>query len=85
MFNINKYLEKLSKNISSTENQKKRILEIIEKDTNLNFNIEDIEIKNYIIYIKTSLAIKNKIFIYKNKIIEDVTSVLPNIKIVDIK
>jgi len=63
MFNIEKYLEKFSKNIRNAELNKTKILEIIKKHTNLNLLPEEIEIKNYIAYIKSSPAVKNKLFI----------------------
>jgi hypothetical protein len=85
MFNINKYLEKFSKNISGVEIQKNQILEIINKYIKLEVLPQDIEIKNYIVYIKSSPSLKNQIFIYKNKILKDIVSSLPNLKIGDIK
>ena len=83
MFNISSFLEKFSKNISNIESNKTKILEIIKKHTNLNLLPKEIEIKNYIVYIKSSPIIKNKIFIYKNKILEEVSILL--IKITDIR
>ncbi len=85
MFNINFFLEKFSKNLSSLEIQKKQIVEIIEKYIHTDILPSDIEIKNYVIYTKSSPALKNKIFIYKNKILEDVVSFVPDLKIIDIK
>ena len=85
MFNINKYLERFSKNISSTEIQKKQISEIVEKHTHINILLEDVEIKNYILYIKSSPGVKNKIFIYKEKILEEISSLISSIKIIDIR
>ena len=84
MFNIEKFLEKFSKNIKNTEIYKKQILEIIKNQIEVNIPEESIEIKNNIVYIKLSPAYKNKIFIYKKQILEDISSSL-SIKIVDIK
>ncbi|KKR31680.1 MAG: hypothetical protein UT65_C0020G0009 [Parcubacteria group bacterium GW2011_GWF2_39_8b] len=84
MFNIEKYLEKFSKNIRNAELNKTKILEIIKKHTNLNLLPEEIEIKNYIAYIKSSPAVKNKLFIHKNKILEEISTSLST-KIIDIK
>ena len=84
MFNISKFLGKFSKNIKSTETDRQKILEIIEKNTQIKILPEEIEIKDYIIYIKSSPAIKNKLFIYKEKILENISSSLPT-KIVDIR
>ena len=85
MFNISSFLEKFSKNIKTTEIYKKQILEIIQKQTQWDLTSESIELKDYIIYVKSSPAVKNKIFIYKNDIIKEITTSISNIKIVDIK
>ncbi len=84
MFNISSFLEKFSKNLKSTEVFNKQILEIIEKQTQIKISPEDLEIKNYIINIKSSPAVKNKLFIYKETILKEISTSLP-IKIVDIK
>ena len=84
MFNINKYLERFSKNINSTEEDLLKINNILKNSINIDISIKDIEIKNYIIYIKSNNSILNKIFINKNKILEEVSKSL-NQKIVDIK
>ena len=84
MFNISSFLEKFSKNIQNTELHKEKILEIIEKQTQIKISPQDLEIKDYIIFIKSSPAIKNKIFIFKNKILEEISVSVP-VKIIDIK
>ena len=84
MFNIQKYLERFSKNIKSAELDKSKILEIIEKNTQIKILPVDLEIKNYIIYINSSPAVKNKLFIYKAKILEEISASVST-KIVDIK
>ncbi len=84
MFNIQKYLEKFSKNVASSEIQTKQIIDIIKKETDILVVLNNIEIKNNIIYIKISPAAKNKIFIFKNKIIDAINS-STGIKITDIK
>ena len=84
MFNIQKYLERFSKNINSIELYKKNILEIIRNNTQIEVPSEDLEIKEYIIYLKSSPAIKNKVFISKNKILEEITKTVP-VKVVDIR
>ena len=84
MFNIKKFLEKFSKSIKNTETFKKQIAEIILKQTQINILPEDIEIKNNNIYTNSSPAVLNKIFMNKNKILEEINSTLP-IKIVDIR
>ena len=84
MFNISKFLERFSKNIRDVEIYKKQILEIIKKETNVDLEPDLVEIKNNIIYTKSSPAVLNKLFIYKQKILEDMAKSLP-IKITDIR
>jgi hypothetical protein len=84
MFNIEKYLQKFSKDIQSTESNKEQIVEIINKYTDINIPTEDIEIKNYTVLVKSSPSIKNKLFIYKDKILKDIILSV-SIKIVDIR
>lgn len=85
MFNIEKYLEKFSKNIHSSKLQKECILGVIKKYTQIQLSPDEIEVKNYVVYTKTSPAILNKIFIYKDKILEDVAQETPDLRIVDIR
>lgn len=72
MFNVSKYLEKFTKNIKNFELDKNQIIKIILIYTNINIPLDSIEIKNNILYIKGSPAIKNKIFIYKRNILEEI-------------
>ncbi len=71
MWNISNYLKKFSQSLESTELQKEKIREIIKNQTEIEIGIEKIEIKNAILNIEASLAQKNKIFMYKSKILED--------------
>lgn len=84
MFNISSFLQKFSKNVADAEFHKKQISEVIEKHTQINISTSDVEIKDYVIYIKSSPAVKNKIFIYKEKILEDI-GLSTNIKIVNVR
>ena len=54
------------------------------KTSDLDININDIEIKNNIIFLNSSPAVLNKIFIKKKEIISLISNEL-TIKIVDIK
>ena len=73
MFNISLFLEKFSKNIQSGQSNKIKIIEIIKKHTQVELSIKSLEIKNTTVYITASPSVKNKLFIYKNKILEEVT------------
>lgn len=74
MFNISKFLEKFSKEIQSGEAQNKKIIDVIKTQTGIDLDPKDLEIKNNIVYINSSPAVKNKIFIYKEDILRDVSS-----------
>ncbi len=84
MFNISSFLEKFSRNVQNAEIFNVQILDIVEKHTQIRIPTTDIEIKNGIVLIKASPGVKNKIFIFKNKILEDITKSIP-VKILDIK
>ena len=84
MFNIDKYLQKFSKNINSAELYKKQILDIIEVNTKIKLLPETVEIKDCVVLVTSSPAVKNKLFIYKSKILEEIERTIP-VKVVDIK
>ncbi len=84
MFNISSFLGRFSKDISSQEDIKKTLIDIIFKHTQLNFSADSLEIKNYILNLEASPAVKNKIFIYKNAILEDIALSVTE-KIIDIR
>ena len=84
MFNISSFLEKVKKNLESSEHQKKKLIIAIKKYTNIDVPETEIEIKNYIAYINSSPLIKNKLFIFKEKILNDPQSSFKN-KIIDIR
>ncbi len=84
MFNIDKYLQKFSKGISNLEFNKSKIIEVINKYTNINIDKSKIEIKDYKIFIETNAVGKSQIFINKNKILNEINS-FTDTKVVDIK
>ncbi len=84
MFNIDKYLEKFSKSFKDAEKHKTKIIEIIEKNTQLYIPPKYLEIRENIIYIQESPVVKNKLFIYKDKILEEISKETP-LKIIDIR
>ncbi len=83
MLNISKYLEKIAKNINSGELLNSTIIEIVKKHTNIVLKPEDFEVRDNQISLKTSPTIKNKLFIYKRYITEDIerSTALKNINI----
>jgi len=74
MFNISSYLEKISKNIHSVELNNKQIVDILEKNTGIKIDDNNIEIKDYTIFIKVSPMVKNKIFIFKERILDEINN-----------
>ncbi len=84
MFNISQFLERFSKEVKNSESNKIQISEIIKKTTGIDIKTGDIEIKEYIVFIKSNPSVLNKIFINKEKILSEF-AVSTNIKIVDIK
>lgn len=84
MFNIASFLEKFSKNISNTEIHTQSVLEIIKKNTQIELSKDQVEIKDGGIRVTASPGVKNKIFMYKEKILEEVNSSL-SVKVQDIR
>ncbi len=76
MFNISKYLEKVVKQIDSKDLLKSKISHIIKISTNLDIEIEKIEVKEGVAYLKTNQAYLNKIFISKSRILKEVPEIL---------
>ncbi len=68
MLNISKYLEKIKKNLNSGEVINSTIVEIINRNTGLGIKVGDFELRNNQILLKISPLAKNKIFIFKEKI-----------------
>jgi len=82
MFNISSFLEKISKNLKNNQINKNQIIEILNKKINIYLKEEDIEVKNCILFINTSPAVKNKIFINKESLLFDLNKItnIVNIK-----
>lgn len=74
MFNISSLLGKLSKRVFDAESVKQNIGEVVNRRTGMNIPLESIEIKNNIITVQASPAIKNKIFIAKKAILEEIAT-----------
>ncbi len=75
MINISKFLEKFTKKIDSEEECGRKIIEIIEKQTGIVIAKKDCELRNNIIYINSSPAVKNKLFVYREQIIGEVNKI----------
>ncbi len=84
MFNIEKYLEKFTKKIDSNDRYTKEIKQEIKRITGIEIVLSDIELKEFVVYIKCSPGVKNRIFINKNKILENFSKNIDT-KIIDIR
>ena len=84
MFNISSFLEKISKSVQSKEFYNEQIIDVIEKNTNIKLKSEDVELKDNIVLIKCSPAIKNRLFISRGKILEEI-SVFTPVRVIDIR
>ena len=84
MFNIEKYLEKFSKDVRDVELHKAKIIEIIQKHTQLLLLPKQIEIRDAVIHVNDSPIVKNKLFIFKNKILTEIAHSTP-VKVIDIR
>ncbi len=71
MFNISTYLDKILKKIDSGEHTIHNVAGVIEKYTHITIPHGEIQIRNNIAYISSSVHVKNKIFLYKEKIIQE--------------
>ncbi len=83
MFNISSFLNKFSNDINNSEIQRLEIIRVIKEVSNIDINLDNIEIKDLVVYIKASPVVKNALFINKNKIIDKVAE--SGINIIDIK
>jgi len=83
MFNISSFLDKFSKSISSEEQTIGTVITAIHTSTGIDLSADKIEVKDTVIYITASPAIKNKIFIYKETILSSIVSF--GIKVSDIR
>ena len=83
MFNISSFLDKLSKNLSSQEDELQKICDVVFNKTGIKCDLNSIKIQNNILFLDVSPAIKNKIFIYKESILEGLSNAA--IKITDIR
>ncbi len=81
MFNISTYLKKITKTIDGNTLVMGDVTSVIQKHTSITIPLNKIEIKNNIVYINTSVFAKNRIFLVKNTLLEE----LKGYSIVDIR
>lgn len=81
---IGSYLEKFKKILSAGKQEKEIIIRTIKNVTGGEIKESDIRISGATLYIKGSPQLKNEIFIKKEKILKELSSLIKN-KICDIR
>ncbi len=85
MNNILDSLNKFKELLNAPKIKKQKILEIINKESNLNLTEENITIDKRIIYIKGSPILKNNIFMKKKGILESLKGEMKELAPIDIR
>lgn len=86
MKKINDFLERFKKISIPDESVRLKVVEILSVQFNEEIKLEDISVKNGVVYIKTEdPSFKSDIFLRKRKILEDLNSHLGKITIKDIR
>lgn len=84
MFNISGFLDKFVKNLHSKEDDLKIICQVIFDVTDIECPPDSITIKNNTLFLKISPGAKNKVFMYKTKLLEYLEQ-KTKLKILDIR
>lgn len=69
MFNINKFLSRFTKITPPDSEVRRCTVDIIKKEIGVSIQEKDVSVQNTVVYIKTSPAIKSRVFIKKQNII----------------
>ncbi len=85
MKELSGFLDKFKKIFSGAKFQKDAILSIINSTAKIQLDEKDIEVKDFKITLKTSPAVKNAIFMRKQKILEGLKAALGNEAPIDIR
>jgi hypothetical protein len=85
MNNLGGYLDKFKKIFTSTKFQKDAVRSVINHHAKIELGENDLEVKDYKIILKTSPAVKNAVFMRKQKILEDLKAQMGNIAPNDIR
>ncbi len=82
---IKNYLENIKKILFSKEENLQIISSIIERNILIKIENKNIQIKQPVVYIKTSPLVRNEIMIKKDKIIKDIQVAIPGFNISDLR
>ncbi len=74
MFNIKDYLTKFKNLDSSNTDLRLALANLIKKSFNLELSLNQILIKNHIAYLQASSAVKNSVYIKKQRILDELRS-----------
>ncbi len=75
MFNISSFLEKFNSQVGRAELNNKEICEIITLRSGIRCVPEQIEVKNYVLYVNVSPTFKQKLLMSKASILEELQHV----------
>lgn len=74
---LKNFLKKYSQLAKERGLLKEVVIDSINKTINIKLTEKDFDIKNSVVYIKKSSAVKSEIFIHKEKILKEINEVLP--------
>ena len=81
---ISGFLDKFKKIFSEKDDLRNAIVLVISKNLSFQLKTENIKIKDNLVKINGSPILRNEIFMHKEKILKDLSIVLPNNNIKDI-
>lgn len=75
MNNLGNFLDKFKNLLGSSKFQKDAVISIIKSISGISLEEKDVEIKNHVVRIKASPAVRSEIFMHKQKIIDELKKV----------
>jgi len=82
---ISGFLDKFKTILFKKDEHNRVIVEVIKKYINTEIDIKNIKTKGTTIYINSSPLVHNEILIHKNKIISDISSLIPEANFKEIR
>lgn len=81
---INKLLDVYRKRLLGAEDDRRKIIEIIARVSGITLNEKELTVRDYVLTVHAGAPIKNELFLYKTRIIEEFSKTLTK-KIIDIR
>ena len=78
MNNLGGFLEKFKNLLGTSKFQKDAVISMIESVVKIKLQDKEIDIKDFVVYIKASPAVRGEIFMRKQKILDELKKVLAN-------